>query len=419
MEYFAKIFKKERISKQFWRYTFLDVKTDKTDWFINNYRINYISGLVGRLKLSWDKNEQCKLYQGFDQNIADLKEVGEEESLGLWEEKFEKKISGLEEEITCRPINFFKTYEELVEFLKGLHDMDKNWIKTAKRFKKTDRTLRRWRKNPIAPLRKVGRKFKIDRKSFYHLIYSIQTEKAKMLKEVSNCVFKETHLRLSVSTIYRVLKKIGYSYQVIHYRHPQQKQNLPEVVDFMEKVGELPPRQLLATDESGHPLNLAPRKSWGLKGQKITKHKPSYGTNYSLLLLIRNVEKQGIIYWELIKGSVGTDIFHGFLANVKLPADEKHYLLLDNISFHKSNKIKELLANKNTEPRYIVASNPCLNPTELLFNVIKQYVKSCEPRTEEELRKVISEKINKLQEEDLGKYFKDCLDFDFVFKSGH
>ena len=34
-----------------------------------------------------------------------------------------------------------------------------------------------------------------------------------------------------------------------------------------------------------------------------------------------------------------------------------HYLLLDNIKFHKSAKIKELLKQKNIEPIYILAKD--------------------------------------------------------------
>ena len=130
--------------------------------------------------------------------------------------------------------------------------------------------------------------------------------------------------------------------------------------------------------------------------------------------MVRNVEKVGIIHRDLVKDTVNTEIFADFLNNVKLPDEEKHYLLLDNIRFHHSNKVKELLTNKNIEPRYIVASNPYLNPVEEIFNVIKQYVRKQKPRTEEELRKLIGEKINKLEEGGLTRYFKNCLDFDFV-----
>jgi len=190
---------------------------------------------------------------------------------------------------------------------------------------------------------------------------------------------------------------------------------LIEVVEFMERANKLPPRQILATDESGHPLNLALKRGWGPKGEKIADFKPSYGTNYSLILLIRNVEKGGIIHWELVKDAVNTEVFADFLSRVELPDEETYYLLMDNIRFHHAKKIKEILANKNIEPRYIVASNPYLNPTELAFNVIKQYVRKQRPRTEEELRSAVSKIINKLnQEEDLRKYFKNCLDFDFI-----
>jgi transposase len=292
----------------------------------------------------------------------------------------------------------------------------KTWDWIADFFEVSKRDIRR-KKNPIRPLRKAGRKRKIDKKSLYYLIYSIQTKKAKTLKEMSSYLYEQTKQRFSISTIFSELKRIKYSYQVIPYRHPQQKQNLAEVVEFMERVSDLPSRQLLATDESGHPLNLALRKGWGMKGQKITNFKKSYGTNYSLILLIRNIEKGGIIHWELIKDAVNTEVFYNFLNNVKLANNEKYYLLMDNIRFHKSEKVRELLTDKNIEPRYIVASNPYLNPTELLFNVIKQRVRKCEPKTEEELREVISEKINELQEEDLTKYFRDCLDYDFIFKT--
>jgi hypothetical protein len=114
----------------------------------------------------------------------------------------------------------------------------------------------------------------------------------------------------------------------------------------------------------------------------------------------------------LVKGAVNTEIFTNFVNNIKLPTDEKHYLLLDRLSAHKTK-------NKNIEPRLIVSANPWLNPTEELFNVIKGEVRKCEPKTEEELRSCLTKIINILQGEDLRKYFKDCLDFDFIIKSGH
>ena len=84
---------------------------------------------------------------------------------------------------------------------------------------------------------------------------------------------------------------------------------------------------------------------------------------------------------------------------------------MDNIKFHKNEKIRELLKQKNIEPIYIVPYFPQLNPTEWFFNTLKQYVRKWKPRTEEDLMSVLTEEISELQGEDMTKYFKNCLNF--------
>src|SRR5687768_4067338 len=127
-------------------------------------------------------------------------------------------------------------------------------------------------------------------------------------------------------------------------------------------------------------------------GKKITRFKTHYAANYTLLLMIRNTDKGGIIHWDLFKGAVNAKIFTDFINNIKLPTDEKYYLLLDKLRVHEAKKVEKALKNKNIESRFIVTANPWLNPIEEVFHVIKDHVKKCEPRTYEELKKVISEK---------------------------
>lgn len=84
---------------------------------------------------------------------------------------------------------------------------------------------------------------------------------------------------------------------------------------------------------------------------------------------------------------------------------------MDNISFHKSKKIRALLEEKNIEPIYIVPYFPQLNPTEQFFNTVKQAVKKRQPRSGEGLIDVLAEIKTELQEANTAKYFQDCLDF--------
>ena len=50
---------------------------------------------------------------------------------------------------------------------------------------------------------------------------------------------------------------------------------------------------------------------------------------------------------------------------------------------------------------------------ELCFNFLRNYVEKQEPRTYEELKLVIEKGITELQEKDMTKYFRHCLDYDF------
>lgn len=63
---------------------------------------------------------------------------------------------------------------------------------------------------------------------------------------------------------------------------------------------------------------------------------------------------------------------------------------------------------KNVELKYLVAYSPQLNPAELCFNFIRNYVKKCQARSEEKLKLAIEEAIALLQEQDLTQWFQHC-----------
>jgi hypothetical protein len=126
--------------------------------------------------------------------------------------------------LTKRPIKF--SHQDYVEFVEGINRAGVPWKMIAKLEKRTDRALRHRRERITKPLQKVGAKRRFDRKCLFHLLFSIQNKKARTLMEMSEYIFDKTDKRFCVATIFLVLKKIKYSYQVIPYRHPQQKKGL-------------------------------------------------------------------------------------------------------------------------------------------------------------------------------------------------
>lgn len=83
-----------------------------------------------------------------------------------------------------------------------------------------------------------------------------------------------------------------------------------------ETIPSLPSHRLLALDESGFATNLALRHGYAPTWNRVHAHKPSRGANYSLISLIHNVEKNGIIHQEVHKGAINTEIFYDFLTKV-------------------------------------------------------------------------------------------------------
>jgi hypothetical protein len=118
VEYIAKIIKEERSeNKKFWKYTFIDIRTKKVDYFYNNYRISdYNPNRIGKLKLLESSRHQLKLFQSFEQDI----EEEEEKTLTHLEEDASQEIEVRDSKLIQRPITFEK--QQLFETINNLHE---------------------------------------------------------------------------------------------------------------------------------------------------------------------------------------------------------------------------------------------------------------------------------------------------------
>ena len=87
-------------------------------------------------------------------------------------------------------------------------------------------------------------------------------------------------------------------------------------------------------------------------------------------------------------------MFYDFLEGINPIGNKKNFLLMDNARIHiASNKrkeaelpsVKEQMARKNIEVRYIVPYAPMLNPAELAFCLLRQQTEKQRPRNFEEM----------------------------------
>src|SRR5207244_10319089 len=141
-------------------------------------------------------------------------------------------------------------------------------------------------------------------------------------------------------TICRALKRANITYKKNTQRYSERKPLLGKIIQFMKAANQLPQEKIGAIDECGFSFGGVPRRSYSRRGLRSFIWKSGKrSANYTLILYIQNLKTKGVVSYEIVEGAVNTNVFHDFLAKVNLSAENKNYLLLDNIKFHHSNKI--------------------------------------------------------------------------------
>jgi len=413
------------------KYTYFDTQTGLKDYFYSHQRVRHILNLPGTLFLTIDDNQQKKFFFDFSHRLHEfyLKEPI----------KFEKSI---EEEI--KEIKKKKIITKLAPWqIRKLREKDFSWQEIREFCGVSEWTIRRWRKEEVSKEKqKPGRKPKINGNDLVLLESCVDDAfKERTQQWMAEHFSRKIGQKISQPTVCRLYKKYGITSKTPIYNYSEQKVFLEDIKPFTEMVKSLPQHLIIATDECAFYLNEAPRRAYGWKGERVISWKPGkFTTRYTLMLCIRNVEKQAVVSYKLIehdnkkkekkkdkkkinKGT-GSVEFHDFIIDVKskLPTNEKYRLLLDNAKIHKAIEvlkkanrlpIRELFTQINIEPLYLVPYTPQLNPVELIFNILRKYAEEKQPRDFERLKLVIEEKIAELQKEDMRKWFRHCMDYGF------
>lgn len=298
-------------------------------------------------------------------------------------------------------------------------------------YKVSERMVRYWKKDNGEPKKWLrGRKMKIDENEDNAVAFILDIDcnlKHSTKQEMADYFFEKTGQRISRFAVARLLKILGITRKKASYSYTERLNYKERAEEFKKILPSLSQPLILALDESSLHLNEAPRYGYAFTSSRVNSQKPGKkGSNYTLILCIQNVNGKGAIHWELIEGGMKTEHFHNFLTNLKLPTNEKYYLIMDNLPVHRAKHsciklglapIGELLVSKNIEAIFLPPYTPQLNPVELCFNFIKNYVRKNKPRTYEELKLVIDKTISMLNEKDLTGYFRHCSEYDWASES--
>jgi len=226
------------------------------------------------------------------------------------------------------------------------------------------------------------------------------------LKEMRNRLvenFEFQNNKVSVSTIYRALKKEKKVYKKIIWKKPKDNEprtkNLRKIIamDLLKIfMNDFSPVYI---DESSFNLNLRPCFGWGTSGKKLFSKRPAKSTNYSLLAAM---DITGIIGWMLFRGGVKKEDFFSFLMELVKHNDNRRWekerpiFFMDNASIHKSKIYMTGNFNKYYTTIYNAPYSPQLNPIENCFSQIKAHVQKSKVNTENQLITAIKDSMRNI-----------------------
>jgi transposase len=111
----------------------------------------------------------------------------------------------------------------------------------------------------------------------------------------------------------------------------------------------------------------------------------------------------------VVEGSTNGTVFETYLKEVLLPTlEEGQVVVMDNLSAHKGERVRQLIEGKGCELVYLPPYSPDFNPIEQAFSKLKGYLRAACARSRETLMEVIGEALRTITASDALGYFEQC-----------
>ena len=206
------------------------------------------------------------------------------------------------------------------------------------------------------------------------IIKSIKDNPFITIKHMQTKLKNQLNINISISGTYVHMKKNNFSFKkVSHKLYNNLEDTKTEIKKFRKIIKTIKLSDIVCLDESGIKENICENYGWNKKGQRVISYVKSHPKKYSLIMAIN---KEKIISSKIFNTNVNGKSFYEYLKNDLLPILQNKYILMDNIPFHKSKIIKDLVNGTTNKLLFIPPYCPDLNPIENVFNVIKQKLKN-------------------------------------------
>jgi transposase len=169
-----------------------------------------------------------------------------------------------------------------------------------------------------------------------------------------------------------------------------------------------PRRSLLGfiKDEMGTNTSLSPLYGWSKKVRRARCSVPRNRGKNTTVLASMSVEGMGQSL--AVEGGTTARVFETYVERVLAPTLRKGQVVLDSLSAHKGERVRELIEGRGCELLYLPSYSPDFNPIEEAFSKIKNLIRKVEARSRETLLETIGAAISALSAQEARGFFEHC-----------
>ena len=144
---------------------------------------------------------------------------------------------------------------------------------------------------------------------------------------------------------------------------------------YQEAIKDIPPEKLVYIDESGIEMTICKDQGWSIKGKPILAKKS--GKYYERTNIIAGYVDNKSIAPMAFNGSCNTEVFNNWVEKFLIKELKSgQFVVMDNASFHKSQKTKELVESVGCKIIFLPPYSPDYNPIEKFWANMKRWIRN-------------------------------------------
>ncbi|CAD6897615.1 unnamed protein product [Tilletia laevis] len=219
----------------------------------------------------------------------------------------------------------------------------------------------------------TGRPRKLGAEDIAYVMERLNQCADLMLDELAGSIEAVGGPKVSKSLVSRTLQRLDITRKRLRRRASEADLNLEAACRL--RMARYLPEQLIFVDETGFDSRTGQRRfGWAPAGDRAVQ--VGTGKRTRRATLIPGLTVDGMIAPKIYHSTVNADVFYDYLITYLLPQTTPFpgpgsVIVMDNVPFHRSPKIKQLVRRFGCRIEYVAPWSPWMNPIEEAFSKIK------------------------------------------------